>query len=220
MLLLLFTGYVLRKDVPAPRRLSLPSRSSWPSVLGPALNDDLLHRRSRHAASVCLHHNTGPALAGLGLGASTPLPDCFTDYLPAAGMVLLFSVFITARLDPENSASRISPAPGSFSAFRNCFATSRPLLPVFCFQRSSSWRCSLPRNVIPFSLGAHPPRRLAFLLSHPDGHGPDPLNLSAGFCRLRLAARATDKKRVAPVHGGQPFGKYLFLLSRGKRRGV
>jgi ubiquinol-cytochrome c reductase cytochrome b subunit len=136
MLLLLFTGYVLRQDstgssagfIAESILMAIP-------VLGPALNDALFSIADHGMQRVYVSHIITLDLLWLVLAWEhlRRYRIRFTDHLPAAGMVLLFSVFITAPLDPEKLGVTYISGPWFFLGLQELLRYLPPLLAGFLF---------------------------------------------------------------------------------------
>ncbi len=136
MILLLFTGYVLRADstgssagfIAESILLAIP-------VAGPLLNSLLLSISEHGMQRVYITHVITLDLIWLVLAWEhlCRYRIRFTDHLAVTGLVLLFSVFIAAPIDPEKLGVTYISGPWFFLGLQELLRYLSPILAGFLF---------------------------------------------------------------------------------------
>lgn len=136
MLLLLFTGYVLRSDsTGASAGFIAESILMTIPFFGSALNNALFSITEHGMQRVYITHIVTLDLIWLGLAWEhlRRYRIRFSDYLPLAGLVCLFSVFIAAPLDPEQLGVTYISGPWFFLGLQELLRYLPPFIAGFVF---------------------------------------------------------------------------------------
>ena len=153
VLLLLFTGYILRADSTGASAGAIAEAILMDIPLfGPAINSALFSITDHGMQRVYVTHIITFDLLWLALAWEhlRRYRIRITDYLPAAGLVLLFSVFIAAPIDPEKLGVSYISGPWFFLGLQELLRYLPPLIAGFIFPASFIFALFLARKHLRF----------------------------------------------------------------------
>lgn len=149
ILLLLFTGYVLRADSTGASAGAIAEAILMDiPILGPAINSVFFSITDHGMQRVYVTHIITFDLLWLALAWEhlRRYRIRLTDHLPAAGLVLLFSVFVAAPIDPEKLGVTYISGPWFFLGLQELLRYLSPLVAGCIFPASFIFALFLARK--------------------------------------------------------------------------